>query len=85
MVGAALLPPTRPAAVAGVVFFNNAGYLGMCGHGLIGLVATLAYLGRLTPGRHLFETPVGDVVARFAPTVAPDDPAVIAAIEAELA
>jgi 4-hydroxyproline epimerase len=68
MVGAALLPPTQPGAVAGVVFFNNAGYLGMCGHGLIGLVATLAYLGRLTPGRHLFETPVGDVVARLEPS-----------------
>ena len=63
MVGAALLNPVDPAAAAGAIFFNNVGYLGMCGHGLIGLVATLAHLGRIGPGRHRVETPVGEVAA----------------------
>jgi 4-hydroxyproline epimerase len=62
-VGALLLPPADPAATAGVIFFNNAGYLGMCGHGTIGLVVTLAHLGRIHPGRHSIETPVGAVEA----------------------
>jgi 4-hydroxyproline epimerase len=35
----------------------------MCGHGTIGLVATLAYMKRITPGEHRFETPVGVVSA----------------------
>ena len=63
LVGALLCAPQDPAHAAGVIFFNNAGYLGMCGHGTIGLVATLAHLGRLTPGEHVIETPVGDVRA----------------------
>lgn len=61
LVGAWLLEPVDPAAAAGVIFFNNAGYLGMCGHGMIGVAATLSYLGRIGPGQHLIETPVGDV------------------------
>ncbi len=61
MVGALLTPVTDPSCVAGVIFFNNVGYLGMCGHGTIGLVATLAYLGRIGPGQHRIETPVGVV------------------------
>ncbi|MEM8681066.1 MAG: proline racemase family protein [Planctomycetota bacterium] len=65
MVGAALLPPTTPDQVAGVVFFNNRGYLGMCGHGLIGVVTTLHHLGRLEVGPHLFDTPVGSVAAEL--------------------
>jgi 4-hydroxyproline epimerase len=63
LVGALLCEPQDPAHAAGVIFFNNAGYLGMCGHGTIGLVATLAHMGRIRPGRHVIETPVGDVVA----------------------
>jgi 4-hydroxyproline epimerase len=63
LVGALLCEPQNPAHAAGVIFFNNAGYLGMCGHGTIGLVATLAHMGRIKPGRHVIETPVGDVVA----------------------
>lgn len=59
MVGALLLPPTDPRCCAGVIFFNNVGYLGMCGHGTIGLVRTLAHVGRIQPGEHLLETPVG--------------------------
>ena len=50
----------------GVIFFNNVGYIGMCGHGTIGLVATLAYLGRLKPGEHRIETPVGVVTTTLA-------------------
>jgi len=63
LVGALLCAPQDPAHTAGVIFFNNAGYLGMCGHGTIGLVATLAHLGRIAPGEHVVETPVGDVRA----------------------
>lgn len=63
VVGALLCTPQDPAAAAGVVFFNNTGYLGMCGHGTIGLVATLAHLGRIRPGEHRIETPVGTVTA----------------------
>ena len=61
MVGALLCEPVSPKAAAGVIFFNNVGYLGMCGHGTIGLGATLAHLGRIEPGTHTIETPVGDV------------------------
>ena len=63
MVGALLCPPVDPSACAGVIFFNNTGYLGMCGHGSIGLVASLAYLGRISAGVHRIETPVGMVEA----------------------
>jgi 4-hydroxyproline epimerase len=63
VVGALLCEPTDPTCVAGVIYFNNVGYLGMCGHGTIGVAVTLAHLGRITPGRHWLETPVG--VVRF--------------------
>jgi 4-hydroxyproline epimerase len=65
LVGALVTPPVDPTAVAGVIFFNNVGYLGMCGHGTIGLVRTLQYLGRLEPGRHRIETPVGTVTTQL--------------------
>jgi 4-hydroxyproline epimerase len=61
MVGAVLLKPNEPECAAGVVFVNNTGYLGMCGHGLIGLAVTLRYLGSIDLGRHRIETPVGKV------------------------
>ena len=61
MVGALLLPPTDPANAAAVIFFNNVGYLNMCGHGAIGVAATLAHLGRLAPGQCRLETTVGVV------------------------
>lgn len=61
IVGALLVPPTDSRCVAGVIYFNNAGYLNMCGHGTIGVTVTLAHLGRITPGKHLLETPVGIV------------------------
>ena len=63
MVGALLQEPQDAGCAAGVIFFNNVGYLGMCGHGTIGLMATLAYLGRIHPGEHRIETPVGVVTA----------------------
>jgi 4-hydroxyproline epimerase len=63
MVGALLCEPVDRTCAAAVIFFNNVGYLGMCGHGTIGLVATLSYMGRIQPGEHRIETPVGTVSA----------------------
>lgn len=63
LVGALLCEPVNPKASAGVIFFNNSGYLGMCGHGTIGLIASLAHLGKIQVGTHLIETPVGDIEA----------------------
>jgi len=63
IVGALLCDPVDPACAAGVIFFNNVGYLGMCGHGTIGLIATLAHMNRIGPGEHKIETPVGIVSA----------------------
>ncbi|OWK41079.1 4-hydroxyproline epimerase [Fimbriiglobus ruber] len=67
LVGALLCEPADPVASAGVIFFNNVGTLGMCGHGTIGLVVTLAHLGRISPGDHVIETPVGNVTATLHP------------------
>ena len=63
IVGALLLQPKDASCVAGVIFFNNVGLLGMCGHGMIGLIATLKHLGRISAGEHRVETPVGIVTA----------------------
>jgi 4-hydroxyproline epimerase len=63
MVGALLCEPNDPTCAAAVIFFNNVGYLGMCGHGTIGVVATLAHMGRIAPGEHRIETPAGTVGA----------------------
>jgi 4-hydroxyproline epimerase len=63
MVGGLISDPVDPTCAAAVIFFNNVGYLGMCGHGTIGLVATLAYMNRIKPGEHKIETPVGTVSA----------------------
>jgi 4-hydroxyproline epimerase len=63
ILGGLLCDPVDPTCTAGVIFFNNVGYLGMCGHGTIGLVATLAYMNRIAPGAHRIETPVGVVSA----------------------
>ena len=63
LVGALLCEPHAPDCVAGVIFFNNVGYLGMCGHGAIGLVASLAFMGRIGAGRHRIDTPAGVVEA----------------------
>ena len=61
IVGALLVEPQDRASAAGVIFFNNVGTIGMCGHGSIGLAVTLAHLGRMKPGEHRIETPVGTV------------------------
>ena len=61
IVGALLCQPRDPSCAAGVIFFNNTGYLGMCGHGAIGVAVTLHYLGWIGLGRHRLETPVGVV------------------------
>ena len=63
LVGALLCPPSTKENCAGVIFFNNVGYLGMCGHGTIGLMVTLAHLGRIKTGDHRIETPVGTITA----------------------
>ncbi|MES2349682.1 MAG: 4-hydroxyproline epimerase [Pseudomonadota bacterium] len=65
LVGALLCEPHAPDCAAGVIFFNNVGYLGMCGHGTIGLVASLAFMGRIGAGRHRIDTPVGVVEAEL--------------------
>lgn len=65
MVGALLCRPTNPECVAGVIFFNNTGYLNGCIHGTIGLTTTLAHMGKITPGKHRIETPVGEVVSEL--------------------
>ena len=62
-VGGILCPPAQPQAATGIIFFNNVGVLNMCGHGTIGLAVTLAHLGRIRPGNHLIETPVGNITA----------------------
>ena len=67
LVGALLTAPVTSGSSAGVVFFNNVGYLGMCGHGLIGVVRTLQHLGRLESGNVQIDTPVGTVSAALAP------------------
>lgn len=65
LVGALLCEPTDPSCVAGVIFFNNGGYLHMCGHGTIGFAVTLLHMGRISPGIHRIESPVGIVTANL--------------------
>jgi len=65
IVGALLVEPHEPGCAAGVIFFNNVGTIGMCGHGSIGLAATLAHMGRMKPGEHRIDTPVGVVSVKL--------------------
>lgn len=65
MVGALLCEPVNPDCVAGVIFFNNVGYLNGCIHGTIGLTVTLAHMGKISVGKHRIETPMGEVVAEL--------------------
>ncbi|MFZ0663735.1 MAG: proline racemase family protein [Acidobacteriaceae bacterium] len=67
LVGALLCEPEDKSCAAGALFFNNVGYLGMCGHGTMGVVVTLAHLGRIKYGQHRIETPVGVVCATLHP------------------
>jgi 4-hydroxyproline epimerase len=61
MVGAVLCEPFEPACVSGVIFFDNVGFLNMCGHGTMGVAVTLAHLGRIGSGRYRLDTPAGVV------------------------
>jgi 4-hydroxyproline epimerase len=61
IVGALLCRPHRTECDFGVIFFNNVGMLGMCGHGTIGLVASLAVTGQIKPGIFRIDTPVGPI------------------------
>jgi len=63
IVGALLVEPADKTCTAGVIYFNNVGVIGMCGHGTIGLMITLAHMGRIQPGEHRIDTPVGVVTA----------------------
>jgi 4-hydroxyproline epimerase len=65
LVGALLCEPDDPSCAAGLIFFNNVGFIGMCGHGTIGAAVTLAHMGRIGPGIHRIETPVGVVTAEL--------------------
>jgi len=67
IVGAMLVPAAESGCATGVIFFNNVGYLGMCGHGMIGVIVTLAHMGRIKAGEHRVETPVGVVTATLHP------------------
>ncbi len=67
LIGAVRCEPSDTSCDAAVIFFNNVGYLGMCGHGLIGFVETLRYLGEIESDRCRVETPVGVVEARIHP------------------
>jgi 4-hydroxyproline epimerase len=67
LVGALLVEPGDKSCITGVIYFDNVTFLGMCGHGTIGLVVTLAHLGRIRPGEHRIETPVGVVTATLHP------------------
>jgi len=67
LVGALLCKPHRPDCNWGVIFFNNVGYLGMCGHGTLGLIASLAHAGQCAAGTFRIDTPVGAVNAQLHP------------------
>ena len=66
-VGALLVEPHRADCALGVIYFNNVGYLGMCGHGTMGLIASLEFAGRLAPGAIKIDTPVGAVEVELRP------------------
>lgn len=65
LVGALLVEPADKSCVTGVIYFDNVTFLGMCGHGTIGLVTTLAHMGRIQPGEHRIETPLGVVTVNL--------------------
>jgi 4-hydroxyproline epimerase len=67
LVGALLVRAHRDDCAFGVIYFNNVGYLGMCGHGTIGLIASLKFAGKLGPGALKIDTPVGAVEVELRP------------------
>jgi proline racemase len=70
IVVAYLVPPCHPDAHAGVVFCNDVGYLGMCGHGAIGVATVLVGMGMVPAQepetRVVLDTPAGLVPCRVA-------------------
>jgi 4-hydroxyproline epimerase len=66
MVGGVIVDPSEPDCCCGVIFFNNVSTLNMCIHGTVGLVVSLHHLGRIAPGTHRIDTPVGVVTAELA-------------------
>jgi len=65
IVGALLCEPYDESCHAGVIFFNNVGYLKMCGHGTIGLMVTLAHMGKIGQGTCRLDTVAGVVEAQL--------------------
>lgn len=65
IVGALACTPQDTSCAGALIFFNNVGYLGMCGHGMIGFIVTLAHQGKISTGKHRIETPVGIVEAEL--------------------
>ncbi len=65
MVGALLCEPHEPGCCCGVIFFNNVSTLNMCIHGTIGLMVTLAHMGKIEAGIHRIDTPVGVIAAEL--------------------
>ncbi len=63
MVAALLLEPADKSCDHGVIFFNNVGSLGMCGHGTMGVVRALRDQGFMGSDTVTFETPAGNVDA----------------------
>ncbi|HEB52631.1 MAG TPA: proline racemase [bacterium] len=67
-----LVPPSDPAADLGVVFANDAGYLGMCGHGAIGVATVAVATGVVAAVEPVTEvvldTPAGSVTCRVSVT-----------------
>jgi proline racemase len=70
MFGAVVMEPSRSEADLGVVFMDTGGYLAMCGHGSIGVVAAALAAGLVeaqAPTTHVvMDTPAGLVQARAA-------------------
>jgi proline racemase len=63
MFGAIITPPTTKRAHYGILFMDNAGYLDMCGHGIIGITTALIEIGMIPPTEPetivVFDTPAG--------------------------
>jgi len=68
--GAIVTPPADPRAQVGLLFIDNGGTLGMCGHGTMGALTALASLGRIRDGEVVVDTPSGLIACTVAPDAA---------------